>query len=361
MEEQRVVKPVTIGGGTRLDWVDILRAFAVFCVVLGHTLRNATVVYPWLYCFHVPLCVMTSGIVFHHGNRCFTDFIKNKFFTLMVPYYCFAFVSIVLYAFMGDMMEKSVAGEYNVSLGQSIYGMIYANSGTGYMRWNMPLWFLPMLFSLVVIAWFLYWDKQKMLVDWLVLVASILMANFCYTYFKLGNLPLGIETAIYLMPFFGVGKLFSRYLQSILKVRISVRGVIGSAFIVIATIMSTGEGQISYNADSYGARGYMYFVVMSVAFCLGFTLLATLLKAKVNWLSYVGKNTIGIMTMHKFPILFFVGLLPITKNLTNKYPLIGSIMIASVSVVLCLIASEVIYHIFPVALGKKRIKEKANG
>jgi uncharacterized membrane protein len=32
----------------RIGWIDMLRAFAMFAIVLGHTLRNATVVYPWL-------------------------------------------------------------------------------------------------------------------------------------------------------------------------------------------------------------------------------------------------------------------------------------------------------------------------
>lgn len=53
----------------RIGWIDTLRAFAVFAIVLGHTLSNATVVYPWLYSFHVPLCVLTSGIVFNIGQK----------------------------------------------------------------------------------------------------------------------------------------------------------------------------------------------------------------------------------------------------------------------------------------------------
>lgn len=94
----------------RIGWIDTLRAFAVFAIVLGHTLRNATVVYPWLYSFHVPLCVLTSGIVFHVGQKEFKDFLKVKIQTLMIPYYCFATVSIVIYALLGSKMEKTVGG-----------------------------------------------------------------------------------------------------------------------------------------------------------------------------------------------------------------------------------------------------------
>lgn len=129
----------------RIGWIDTLRAFAVFAIVLGHTLRNATVVYPWLYSFHVPLCVLTSGIVFHVGQKKFGTFLKEKIRALMIPYYCFALISIALYAILGSKMEKLSGGGYNVSPLQSVIGMLYANSGTGLMRWNMPLWYIPMI------------------------------------------------------------------------------------------------------------------------------------------------------------------------------------------------------------------------
>ena len=94
----------------RIGWIDMLRAFAVFAIVLEHTLRNATVVYPWLYSFHVPLCVLTSGIVFHTEQKNFATFLREKIRVLMIPYYCFAFVSIVIYAMLGSKMEKILSG-----------------------------------------------------------------------------------------------------------------------------------------------------------------------------------------------------------------------------------------------------------
>ena len=136
----------------RIGWIDTLRAFAVFAIVLGHTLRNATVVYPWLYSFHVPLCVLTSGVVFHVGQKKFDTFLKEKFRALMIPYYCFALISIALYAILGSKIEKTVGGGYDVSPLQSVIGMLYANSGTGLMRWNMPLWYIPMIFVLLLMA-----------------------------------------------------------------------------------------------------------------------------------------------------------------------------------------------------------------
>ena len=73
----------------------------------------------------------------------------------MIPYYCFALISIALYAILGSKMEKTVEGGwwYDVSPLQSVIGMLYANSGTGLMRWNMPLWYIPMIFVLLMAFW----------------------------------------------------------------------------------------------------------------------------------------------------------------------------------------------------------------
>lgn len=346
-------------GGTRYEWVDILRAFAVICIVLGHTLRNATAVYPWLYSFHVPLCVMTSGIVFHRGRKRFVEFVKNKFLTLMIPYYCFAVISIALYAVLGDMMEASLDGGYNVSIWQSLWGMLYANSGTGLMRWNMPLWYLPMLFGLVVIAWAVYKDEQSIAKDWIILASSVMIAVLCYSVLKLDDFPFGLETALSLFPFFAIGRLIGRYQKALDRIHQRTILFVGVFMVLLGTAMTIGNGQISYNADSYGQRGFLYFIIMSSTLCIGFALLSKFVKRGIKWMTYVGQNTIGIMVMHKFPILFFVGLVPVTKRLNSEYPLPGAVLIASISIALCLIASEVIYRVCPLVLGKIQERKRS--
>ena len=58
----------------RIGWIDTLRAFAVFAIVLGHTLRNATVVYPWLYSSCAALRVNIRNCV-----PCWTERVQRFF------------------------------------------------------------------------------------------------------------------------------------------------------------------------------------------------------------------------------------------------------------------------------------------
>ena len=274
----------------------------------------------------------------------------------MIPYYVFAIISIALYAVLGDMMEKAVDGGYSVTLCDSIKGMIYANSGNGLMRWNMPLWYLPMLFGLMIIAWFIFQDNRPILVTFVILVGTVVLGALCYK-FKLDNLPFGFETSIYVLPFFSIGVLIGEYEKQLKEIPRWGRFSLGVVLLLLGTVMSIGEGQISYNADSYGARGYLYFFLMAGSLCVGFTLLATLIEKNIKWITYVGRNTIGIMTMHKFPIMFFVGLLPVTKKLIGNYPLSVSFVVAIISTAMCLMAAEIIYFVCPFILGRKRAKK----
>ena len=99
---------------SRIAWIDLARAIAIYAIVLGHTLRGESI-YPWLYKFHVPLCIVISGMCFRIGDKSFGQFLKKKFFSLMVPYYIFATISIVIYQVVGSEVESVIGGGYAFS------------------------------------------------------------------------------------------------------------------------------------------------------------------------------------------------------------------------------------------------------
>ena len=272
----------------------------------------------------------------------------------MIPYYCFALISIALYAILGSKMEKTVEGGgwYDVSPLQSVIGMLYANSGTGLMRWNMPLWYIPMIFVLLLIAYWVFNKRDDLKWNILVLVISSGAAILFNEVVELPNLPFGLETAIYMCPFFTLGKVIGSIQGKLASASPMSKVAIATICITAGTFMTIGNGQVSYNADSYGKHGFVYFLVMAT---LGFVIIATCTPNGVKSINYVGKNTVGIMVMHKFPILFFVGLFPLSKRLIGTYPLAVSIVVATLSVMMCLVASEIIYRVCPIVLGRRKM------
>lgn len=105
----------------------------------------------------------------------------------MMPYYCFALISIALYAILGSKMEKTVGEGYDVSPLQSVIGMLYANSGTGLMRWNMPLWYIPMIFVLLLMAFWIFRSKDNLKWNITVFLLSVLVAFILYEKISIGK------------------------------------------------------------------------------------------------------------------------------------------------------------------------------
>ena len=222
------------------------------------------------------------------------------------------------------------------------------------MRWNMPLWYIPMIFVLLLMAYWVFNKRDDLKWNILVLVISSGVAIFFNEVVELPNLPFGLETAIYMFPFFTLGKIIGNIQEKLANANPMLKVAMATICIAVGTFMTVGNGQISYNADSYGKHGFVYFLAMATLLCIGFVIIATCIPNGVKAINYVGKNTVGIMVMHKFPILFFVGLFPLSKHLIGTYPLIVSIVVAMLSVGMCLITSEIIYRICPIILGRRK-------
>ena len=232
--------------------------------------------------------------------------------------------------------------------------MLYANSGTGLMRWNMPLWYIPMIFVLLLMAFWIFRSKDDLKWNITVFLLSALVAFILYEKIRLPNLLFGLETAIYMFPFFALGKVIGSVKGELTGKNTLVKIAVAVGCVAVGTSMTIGNGQVSYNADSSGTYGFGYFLVMATMLCVGFVSFALCFSNGVAPINYIGRNTVGIMVMHKFPILFFVGLFPISKKLIGTYPLVVSIVVAILSIGMCLAVSEVIYRVCPMVLGRRK-------
>lgn len=144
--------------------------------------------------------------------------------------------------------------------------MRYANSGTGLMRWNMPLWYILMIFILLIMAYRVFNRHDNLQCNTLVLAVSAGVAIFFDAVIELPNLPFGMETAIYMFPFFTLGKIIGNIQEEHAQVKPMSKVGLATICILVGTIMTIGNGQVSYNADSYGKHGYAYFLAMSMLF-----------------------------------------------------------------------------------------------
>ena len=329
----------------RVNWIDALKALSIFLIVLGHL----------IYGFHVPLFIILSGMTFNINNDNFLSFLKKRIYRIIIPYIIWGIISIIIYTFLGEYFD----GKNKISLSKCLLGLIWGNGEKGFMRWNLPLWFLPTLFSINIIYYFIdkHFYRERNLP--MLILIEFIISLIVYKIKIFTNLPFGIETAIYLLPFFTFGKLlsnkiFNKKYQEIVNRKtllISIILILSSSIIIIS------QKNIDYVADQY--RNYILFILSASMFSLALILIFININNFNNIILLIGKNTMIILVLHKFPIMFFRNLFPITKNFYINYRFFSSLLISFLTIFLCLIFGQILKKRFPWLFGEKNIIRKS--
>lgn len=119
-------------------WIDSLKGFGIFLVVLGHV-STTTAVTQTLFAFHMPLFFFISGLLFHHHSLQTTLIRKTR--RLLIPYLFFALITWGYWV----VIERHIRHQSNPIM-HALGNIIIARGGTDNYPYNAPLWFLPCLF-----------------------------------------------------------------------------------------------------------------------------------------------------------------------------------------------------------------------
>lgn len=137
----------------RIEWVDYLKAFACFLVVMGHLIQslqkanidnytNITSFINWfIYLFHMPLFMCISGFLYCKTKKEFTwesykEFEINKIINLLIPYVTFYLTFIGI----------------NMMFSSSVNNVRGLNDLLGILNNPMPpFWFLYALLSIFIV------------------------------------------------------------------------------------------------------------------------------------------------------------------------------------------------------------------
>ncbi|WP_195202481.1 acyltransferase family protein [Phocaeicola massiliensis] len=80
---------------SRIDWIDIAKGIGIFLMVMGHT-SIPKLGGHWIYSFHMPLFFFLSGFLFQSGKYSWSQFIKRKVRTMVVPYFFFVVLNWIV-------------------------------------------------------------------------------------------------------------------------------------------------------------------------------------------------------------------------------------------------------------------------
>lgn len=316
----------------RISWIDICRGIAIVLVMYGHLFASDKSRY-LIYSFHMPLFFFISGLVFKPTDKPLLTTAIKYFKQLLIPYYSFALFTY-LFAIVSQTTQLSWSGA-----AYQLWGIIYGSGNMGMLGYNVVLWFLPCLFitkfSFAVITKKI--SKTKLLLTFL--FASALIGSLLYLTMPWIKLPLGLESGLTGLPFFGTGYLLMKHkalLSNFLKYKLilAVFAMIGTWFVATINYHISGS-QVDMRINQLG--NVPLFYLGAFGGIAGWTIISQIV-AKNAFLEYVGKHSLVIFAWHN---ILFTDLENIINSvltqdiLTSIHPIMSTVyVIMAISIIL---------------------------
>lgn len=341
---------------TRMQWIDIAKCIGIFAIVYGHTIQEGLSC-RYVYSFHVPLFFLLQGVVFRitrANQKPFRQYLKSKVYTLLIPYACFSVVSTAV-IFLASMVITVPGLDIFSSLTELCIRLI-----GGDCEANSPLWFLPCSFVMAVMAYgiinLVNKQENSIVRIWVLTVIAIVCGVALYVtekFTKVKFLPWKLDAAVFMFPFFIVGYMSVEYgwIDRLLKLRGSLKAVAAVFLLGIGAVLGLMNGEANYLGNYYGNIPVTYLAAFAT--CIGIFFLSMLIP-DIKMLTYVGRNTLAILLMHKFPVLLFQIAVPFTAAWIDQQSILVSIVVTLTSIALCCAAEWIIRRICPMVIGKRK-------
>jgi acyltransferase len=288
---------VTNADHTRVDWLDAAKGFGIALIVIGHVFSTQapSLFYHYLYAFHVPLFFFVAGVTLGFGRDGFSQFVRKKTRTLMLPYgvyallgYFFYLAGYALTTAMGQQLEQ-----FRYGLWGPLLGVLWGTVGSGNLV-NSPLWFLPALFWASLLTHEI--NERLPSVAARLAAIAILGALGCLLAERV-ELPMSMGPALIALPFMQAGYMHKAW-SGLLNRGVGTWLIVGLAAAVFAASPVNG---FSMQSATVIGNPYLFY---TFAFA-GITLTAALLQMPMlrsRWLSSLGQYSLAIMVIHMLVI-----------------------------------------------------------
>jgi len=346
----------------RVAYLDMLKCLGMFIVVQGHIHTH----YGWfslpLHCYVIPLYFFLSGLTFRSAKfPTFREFAKHRAKTLLLPY---VMLSVITWAFWFG---------YNTLLHNPIepwgplFQTLIAQGSGGFLVHNVPLWFIPCLF--VIESLYYYVDKLPVKVNVLVCIVFAVLGGWMivgpYSYiFKL--LPWSMESAFAAIIFYCVGNVLTKKwtLKEIEDCIVAKKWFAIAAIAILTPILvysAHWNEHVSLGSDLLGRCPALFYVNAFVGIITVFLFSVLLCAIKwdcklwkmiMDYHLFFGRNSFYIMATH-VPIKGVI-IVAVAKVLheSSKFVVNDYLCAALIFAITCVLSS-----ILAIYIGKQKQKD----
>lgn len=303
----------------RIEWIDYLKAIGIFLVSLGHSNCNLTL-RKYIYSFHMPLFFILGGITFNPNKyKGIIECIKDKTKKLLLPYLCINIFTIPFY-----YIYCNYIGNKTFDIVQIIKGLLIGNNDIVILV-NGPTWFILTLFLGEILFFILYkifrGDKKHLLNTSILLiiigyVESITSGNLLMPW-HINSVPVGCALII-------IGYLAYGYIRENEEKIKEINILVAIGLIIIGAYIAIWiNGKVSFGGNNYKS----IILTFSSLFCTiaGITLFLMKIK-KFGILSFIGRNSLIILAIHKPIILILRYFIPGFKTQSWFSTILGVLM-----------------------------------
>lgn len=307
-------------------FINIIKALSILLVVGGHMggILNLigipykqSEIFP-AYSFHMPAFIFVSGYYFKLKNSVrVRDFIKNKIYKLIIPYY----IANIFYGILTYFLKR--ASIFSNCRDLSVFNLIVEPWLSGYQfNLNGPSWFVLFLFLVQLIYFILkkiiYSNDRKpsiKLESAILVIFTILgfIATYLSTFefVKSNSIYWGLIRVLFGLQFYQLGYFYRTYLVN--KIPINIQSFLILILSKIAFIELIGNYTFSMRALAFKNQIVLplivsifgiYYIIHIAYFILYIIRKHNLSKMK-NVCVIVGNNTWSIMMHHMLVVLLY--------------------------------------------------------
>ena len=295
---------------SRINWIDIYKGIMISLVVIGHATGKFNA---WIYQFHMAAFFFCSGFLSNIEKKGNISSIVKKALSILLPYFSLGIVGILINSVL------NIVGIHEILFGNAFEGLwnsikqllLYGNSTVQY--WG-TFWFLSTLFGVEVMQ-FLICRLNKNEADLRYFVFSLILFLLGYWLIKNNIKPhiwiIDLDLVFIAQLYFTAG-VFCRK-SDIVRSEVTRKGG-GCLIIFVICFFIAFWGKQNGIVVDYPSRSFRYPFAecivalgsITIIICISHFIDKYLYKLK-SILTFCGKNSLGIMTLHfLFFKIFFV-------------------------------------------------------
>ena len=348
----------------RLIWVDIARGIGILFIILTHMPINRNLI-AYNCSFQLGIFFFFSGYLFHISNKQKSDlgeqkcsdfkiFLISRIKGILVPYLSLSLISMIFYLFYYHVPFYSI-----ITFKDMLSVFLFGARNT--IFYNIPLWFLPTLFLVECLYYFLQKYCNK---DIIILCISLLLSCFSFIWLNALYQTKVFWTwpvALYYLIYFTIGNLARKYIKE--NTRISIFNINGILFILclLLNISMYYFPDIYFSVLSFqtislhSIKLYFTALLIMLAGTYVYIYISRILANKfkhIYFLEYLGRNSLIFFGLH-IPVMWCIRSLfqYFNISITSSFNLIG-IVYAFLTILILWPISYLINKYCPWIIGK---------